>query len=93
MTLAGVCIFTQYYGTVTFAKNARTTTPPNFLQPTKAYLSSRVNSNYHNLGIIITLKPIANMTKLSEFVLSSFIRSEEAKNFVNLAEYAQVTKN
>ena len=70
-----------------------TATPPNFLQPTKTYLSSRVNSNYPNLGIIITLKPIANMTKMSDFVLSSFLRSDEAKNFVNLAKYIQVTKN
>jgi hypothetical protein len=70
-----------------------TATPPNFLQPTKPYLSSRVNSNYPQLGIIITLKPVANKTKMSDFVLSSFLRSDEAKNFVNLAKYIQVTKN
>ena len=70
-----------------------TATPPNFLQPTKPYLSSRVNSNYPNLGIIITLKPIANMTKMSDFVLNSFLRSDEANNVVNLAKYIQVTKN
>ena len=68
-------------------------TPPNVLHPTETYLSSRVNSNYPNLGIIITLKPIATMTKMSDFVLNSFLRSDEAKNVVNLARYIQVTKN
>ena len=52
-----------------------TATPPNFLQSTKPYLSSRVNSNFHNLGIIIALKSLANMTQMSDFGLSSFLTS------------------
>ena len=70
-----------------------TATLPNFLQPTTVYISSRVNSIIPNLALVIALKPIANMTKMSDFVLCSFLISDEVKNFVNLAKYAQVTKN
>ena len=61
---------------------------PNVLQPTTQYFSSRVNSITHNLAIIIALKPLANMTKMSDFGLRLFLRFDEAKIFVNLAEYA-----
>ena len=52
-----------------------TATLPNVLQPTTVYLSSRVNSNYPNLGIIIALTSLANMTHMSDFGLSSFLAS------------------
>ena len=53
-------------------------TLPNVLQPTTVYFSSRANSIIPNLAIIIALKSIANMTKMSDFVLYSFLRFEEA---------------
>ena len=70
-----------------------TATLPNVLQPTTVYFSSRDNSIIPNLAIIIAQKSLANMTKMSDFVLSSFLRSDEVKNFDNLAKYVQVTKN
>ena len=42
--------------------------------------------------IIIALKPLGNMTKMSDFGVNSFLRSHEAKIFVNLAENAQGSK-
>ena len=66
-----------------------TATLPNVLQPTTVYFSSRVNSTIPNLAIIIALKPLTNMTKMSDFVLSSFLRSDEAKIILKLAEYVQ----
>ena len=67
-------------------------TLPNVLQPTTRFFSSRVNSITHNMALIIALKPLANMTKMSDFGFSSFLRSDEAKGFVNLAEYALGSK-
>ena len=42
------------------------------------------------VGKIIALKPLGNMTKMPDF--NSFLRSREARIFVNLAENAQSSK-
>ena len=44
------------------------------------------------VGKIIALKPLGNMTKMSDFGVNSFLRSHEAKIFVNLAENVQGSK-
>ena len=44
------------------------------------------------VGKIIALKPLANMVKMSDFEVNSFLSSVEARNFDNLAEYAQDSK-
>ena len=41
---------------------------------------------------IIALKPLDNMTKMSDFGVNSFLISHEAKIFVNLAENTQGSK-
>ena len=38
------------------------------------------------VGKIIALKPLGNMTKMPDLGVNSFLRSHEAKIFVNLAE-------
>ena len=93
LTLAGVCIFTQYYGTVTWTKKCEDCNTPKFPLAHQAYFFQGLTPISHILAIIIALKLLANTTKMSDFVLSSFLRSDEAKNFVNLAKYIQVTKN
>ena len=45
------------------------------------------------VGKIIALKPLGNMTKMSDFGVKSFLRSHEANVFVNLAENAQGSKD
>ena len=44
------------------------------------------------VGKIIALKPLANMVKMSDFEVNSFLSPHEARNFVNLAEYTQGSK-
>jgi len=43
-------------------------------------------------GQIIAPRPLANMMKMSDFEVNSFLSSDEARNFVKLAEYAQGSK-
>jgi len=43
-------------------------------------------------GQIIAPRPLANMMKMSDFEVNSFLSSDEARNFVNLAENAQGSK-
>ena len=43
-------------------------------------------------GQIIAPGPLANMMKMSHFEVNSFLSSDEARNFVNLAENAQGSK-
>ena len=44
------------------------------------------------VGQIIALKPLGNMTKMSDFGVNSFLRYHEAKIFVNLSNNAQDSK-
>ena len=41
---------------------------------------------------IIALKPLGNMTKMSDFGFISFLRSDQTKIFVNSVENAYVSK-